>query len=193
MPSHPVRTGNSWAIVLLTVAFATAGCGNFAAADSAPEPSTSVEEPAAMKSSPGLGGTALVCGQPFPTPTEKGLTFVGRFPATATVAERRLTGTVALTSQVRLRGMATPRADLFLVRSGRVATLPVPQDLVGVLWDLSPGDAISIPGEATLISCDAGAAPLPPGGYQLFARVVVVPDQGDRAEFFGGPWSVDLR
>lgn len=193
MPDRPVRMGNSVAVLLLTIAFAAAGCGNFAAADSGPKSSTSAEEPVAMKPSQGFGGTALVCGQPFQTPAEKGLTFAGRFPATATVAERRLTGTVDLTSQISIRGMAMPRADLFLVRSGRVATLPVPQDLVGVLWDLSPGDAISIPGEATLISCDAGAAPLSPGGYQLFSRVVVVPDQAERAEFFGGPWPVELR
>jgi hypothetical protein len=178
---------------MLTIVLATAGCGNFAAAGSGPEPSNSVEEPAAMNSSQGPVGTALACGQPFPTSTEKGLTFAGRFPATVAVAERRLTGTVAITSQISLRGMVTPRADLFLVRSGRVVTLPVPQDLVGVLWDLSPGDAISMPGEATLISCDAGKALLSPGGYQLFARVVVVPDQGDRAEFLGGPWPVELR
>jgi hypothetical protein len=81
------------------------------------------------------------------------------------------------------------RAEAFLVRDGLLVTLPLPQDSVGVLWDLVPGATKSVPAEASLVSCATGAA-LEPGSYDLFVRVVLAPDEGGQVESVGGPWSV---
>jgi hypothetical protein len=89
--------------------------------------------------------------------------------------------------------VAAPRADGFLVRDGRVATVPVAQDALGVRWDLAAGQVERLPGEASLTTCGPGGGPVEPGDYELYARVVLVPDDGARMEAFGGPFPVRVR
>ncbi|MFJ9027123.1 hypothetical protein ACIRQP_01100 [Streptomyces sp. NPDC102274] len=142
---------------------------------------------------PPVGATVLECGRPF-GPTAGGvLTLTGRFPASVPPGEPAVTGTVEATSPVAVRGVVLPRADVFLVRHGRVATVPAAQDSMGIRWDLTAGKAERLPGEAALVSCDPGGGRVRPGTYELYARVVFTPDDGAGTESFGGPWSLEVR
>ncbi|MQS16702.1 hypothetical protein F7Q99_32070 [Streptomyces kaniharaensis] len=146
-----------------------------------------------MNPTPSTGTTAVECGRPFRPPASGALGLTGSFPSTAEAGARVVAGTVEATSRVALRGVVTPAAEVFLVRQGRVVTVPVPQDSLGVRWDLSPGQTERLPGEAALTSCDPGGGPVPPGSYELYARVVVRPDDGPAVESFGGPWPLEVR
>jgi hypothetical protein len=179
-------------MLLLAVVFATASCGG-AAVGGAPGPEASSKERVTVDPAPSAGTTAPKCGQPFRPPPAGGLTLTGRFPATTPAGERVVTGTVEVTSRVAVRGVVSPNADVFLVQDGRVATMPVPKDAMGVLWDLAPGETKRLPGEATLVSCDPGSGPLRPGSYELYAWVTIIPDNGGRVESFGGPWPLEVR
>lgn len=191
MPNRQEHAG--WtAMLLLAVVVATAGCGGGSAVGGRPEPEASIEEHVTGPA-PVIGTTALECGQPFRPPAGGGLTLTGRFPATAPAGERAVTGTVEVTSREAVRGVVTPRADVFLVRDGRVATVPMAQDLMGIRWDLAPGKIEHLPGEARLVSCDPGGGSVRPGTYELYARVVFTPDDGAGVESFGGPWPLELR
>jgi hypothetical protein len=131
------------------------------------------------------------------------LTLTGRFPAVAPAGAQVVGGVVEVTSRVLVRGVVLPQAEVFLVRDGRVATMPVLQDAMGVRLELAPGRTERLPGEATLVSCEPGTGPVHPGTYQLYARVVLTPDSGapddwapDRGasvESFGGPWPLEVR
>jgi hypothetical protein len=142
---------------------------------------------------PAAGGTVLRCGQPFRPSVDGRLTLTGRFPTAASAGERVVAGTVQVTSAVAARGVVAPGADVFLVRDGRLATLPMPQDAMGIRWDLTPGRTERLPGTATLASCEPGGGSLSPGAYELYARVVFTPDDGPDVESFGGPWPLDVR
>lgn len=142
---------------------------------------------------PFIGAIVLECGQPFRPPAGGGLTLTGSFPATVRAGEPAVTGTVEVTSRKEARGVTSPGADVFLVRDGRVATVPVPQDAIGVRWDLAPGRTERLPAEATLVSCDPGGGTVPPGTYELYARVLFTPDDGVGVESFGGPWPLEVR
>ncbi|MGW0709860.1 hypothetical protein ACWD4G_28550 [Streptomyces sp. NPDC002643] len=147
-----------------------------------------------MASETGVGTTALLCGQPFRPPATVGvLALTGRFPAAVPAGEESVVGTVEATSRTAVRGLAAPVAEVFLVRDGRVVTLPVARDLIGVPWDAAPGESRRLTGEATLVSCDPDVGPLPPGAYDLYARVVIIPDGGAPVESFGGPWPLEVR
>jgi hypothetical protein len=121
------------------------------------------------------------------------LTLTGRFPAAAPAGAGVVSGVVEVTSRVPVRGVVLPRAEVFLVRDGRVATVPVPQDAMGARLDLAPGRTEQLPGEAALASCEPGVGPVPPGIYELYARVVFTPDGGASVESFGGPWPLQVR
>jgi hypothetical protein len=62
----------------------------------------------------------------------------------------------------------------------------------GAVTDRTAGEAKSVPAEAGLASCETGE-PLEPGTYELYARVMVIPDDGGSVESFGGPWPVEVR
>jgi len=138
--------------------------------------------------------TALGCGRPFRVPAGAGpLTLTGRFPAAAPAGAQVVGGVVEVASRVPVRGVVLPQAEVFLVRDGRVATMPVLQDALGLRLELAPDRAERLTGEATLMSCQPGAGPVPPGSYQLYARVVFTPDDGASVESFGGPWPLQVR
>ncbi len=179
------------AVLLLAVVLATAGCGGGAAPGGALEPGASLKENGTVDSAPVTAITALECGQPFRSPGGRGLTLTGRFPTTAPVGAQVVTGTVEVTSREAIRGVVAPRADVFLVRDGHVAPVPAAQDLIGVQWDLAPGEVESLPGEAVLGSCDPEG--VRPGTYELYVRVVLTPDDKASMESFGGPWPLKVQ
>ncbi len=180
--------------LLLTAVTTVAGCAG-SGAGGAPDSTTPPKERASVNSAPPTGTTAIECGQPFRPPTGGPLALTARFPTTASLAEGRVvTGTVEATSQVAVRGVVTPRADVFLVGDGRVTTVPTPQDAVGVRWSLAAGQVERLPADLTLAACGEDAGPVPPGTYQLYARVVLTPDDGAAGvESFGGPWPIEVR
>src|SRR5262249_16519524 len=86
------------------------------------------------------GITALGCGRPFRMPAGAGLlALTGRFPAVAPAGAQVVSGAVEVTSGVPTRGVVLPQAEVFLVRDGRVATVPVLQDALGLRLELAPG------------------------------------------------------
>jgi len=190
----PDRRGNAGrtAILVFGVVLAAAGCAGEAVGGS-PEPETSPKERVTVDPTPATHTTALECGQPFTSSAGGGLTLTGRFPATVPAGERAVTGTVEITSRAAVRGVLTPRADVFLVRDGRIATVPVAQDASGVEWDLAPGKVESMPGDVALVSCGPDGGSVRPGTYELYARVVMTSDDGASVESFGGPWPLDVR
>jgi hypothetical protein len=146
-----------------------------------------------MSPTPAVGNTAITCGQPLRIPSDDRLILKGGFPANSATGQRTVAGTVEVTSRITLKGVTAPQADVFLAQDGRAVTVPAPQDLMGVRWDLAAGVNKHLPAEITLSSCAPGGEPLPPGRYELYARVVVVADDGARVESFGGPWAFELR
>jgi hypothetical protein len=92
-----------------------------------------------------------------------------------------------------VRGVAAPHADMFLVKGGRVVTLPVPQDAVGVRWQLAAGVPKRVSGEVTLVSCEPDGGRLGPGTYELYARIAVFPDSGPVLEFIGPVGTLDVQ
>jgi hypothetical protein len=141
---------------------------------------------------PGAGVTGVRCGQPVRATAGGGLSLVGRFPGAATVGELQVAGRVDVTSPVAVRGVAAPHADMFLVKAGRVVTLPAPHDAVGVWWDLAAGVPKSVSGEVMLVSCESGGGRLRPGTYELYARIAVFPDSGRVVEFIGPVGTLDV-
>ncbi|WP_460849472.1 hypothetical protein [Phytohabitans suffuscus] len=182
MPARRRFAGPALAVLLA----ALAGCG---AGTETPAPDTSPpQETATVDTAPPTGITALRCGAPFTPPTGGGLYLTGRFPAEAAASGPTVTGTVVVNSPRAVRGVATPRAEIILVRDGRVAAVPAPQDSVAAVLDLKPSQPRELPGDAALTSCGA----LAPGSYQVYARVVFTPDSGTPVESFGGPWPIQL-
>lgn len=151
-----------------------------------------------MDAPPSSAPTALECGRPFLPPARGGLTLTARFPLAVSRSEQAVSGAVEVASENEVvRGVATLAAEVFLVRDGQVATLPLPQDLVGMRLEVSPGRVERLPAQATLSPCDPGGAAadglLRPGTYQLYARVVLSRDDGSILESVGGPWPLEVR
>ena len=142
---------------------------------------------------PSGDGTTPACGQLFVPPAGTGEELTGQFPATARVGEGTLTGSVELTAPASVRAVITPAADAFLVRDGRVVTMPVPQDLSGRRLLMSAGQVEKVPAVAALTPCDPSVSALPAGSYQLYARVILNDDDGTGRAVVGGPWTVELR
>lgn len=130
----------------------------------------------------------VACGRAFKLPASDELRLVGRFPESVRAGQQAVSGTVEVTSKEAVRGVAAQRADAFLVREGRVVTTPLAQDAMGIRWDLAAGETKSMPGTASLVSCEPNGGPLPRGDYQLYAQVVLTPDDGAPTRAFGGPW-----
>ena len=100
---------------------------------------------------------------------------------------------VEVTSREAMRGVAPAAADIFLVLDDQVVATPVPQDAIGIRWELAAGETRTMPALASLASCEPEGGPLPPGDYELYARVVVSPDDGAAQPAFGGPWRLRVR
>ncbi|MCA2215996.1 hypothetical protein [Jidongwangia harbinensis] len=143
-----------------------------------------------MASKPGIDDIA--CGRPFRGTAGGELTMVARFPATAAAAAGTVTGTVEVTAERAVRGVAGPRAQAFLVRDGRVVSMPMAQDLSGRRWAVAPGGTERLPADVVLVSCEPGGAPLPPGRYELWTRLVVTPDDGPGVASLAGPWPFEI-
>lgn len=146
-------------------------------------------EESRVKSEPG----EVRCGRPFRLPAPAGVRLVARFPENVSAGEQTVSGIVEVASREAMRGVAAPAADVFLVREDLVVTMPLAQDAIGVRWELAAGETRSMPAVASLLSCEPGGAPLPPGRYELFARVVLTPDDGAAQRAFGGPWRLRVR
>jgi hypothetical protein len=187
------RTGTllSLALVLLLAAGCASGASGAASGGQAgPSP-----EEAAMATdlpaSPAPG--VLECGARFASTPGGALSVTGRFPTAARAGEQMVAGTVAVAAKRgEARGVVTPQAEAFLVRDGRIVTLPVPQDAVGQRLDLTDGSVQSMPATVTLVPC-SGDGVLPAGSYDLYVRVVLNHDDGTRADSLGGPWPLEVR
>lgn len=177
-----LRTG-AWTGLVLAAALVVTGCGDQHAATGPPTEETTVDAASA---------DALGCGQRFTPPPDGTLTLTPRFPATARAGEPMLSGTVEVSGAASVRGIASPRADVFLVQGGRIVAEPMDKDSVGFMVDLAAGESLSLPGDAVLVSCSPPAAPLPAGAYELWTHVTVIADDGTRADGFGGPSSVTI-
>jgi hypothetical protein len=105
-----------------------------------------------------------------------------------------LSGSVEVTGgKNRVEGVSSPTPEVFLVRGGRIVTLPPPQDLIGMRMDLDPGEVVELPAQAGLTSCEPGTGSLSPGIYQIYARVVLNLDNGSTVESVAKPLSLRLR
>jgi hypothetical protein len=133
------------------------------------------------------------CGRPFQLPAPVGLRLVARFPNSVPAGQQTVGGMVEVTSRDAMRGVAPAAADVFLVRDERVVTTPVAQDAIGIRWELAAGETRTMPALASLVSCEPDGGPLPPGGYELYARLVVTADNGAAQPAFGGPWRLGVR
>lgn len=133
------------------------------------------------------------CGRPFRLPAAGGLRLVARFPESVQAGQPAVSGRVEVTSREAMRGVAAPAADVFLVRDDQVVAMPMPQDAIGVSWELAPSETRSVPAMASLVSCGSHGGPLPPGRYELYARMVLTPDDGAAQRAFGGPWRLGVR
>jgi hypothetical protein len=133
------------------------------------------------------------CGRPFRLPAAGGLRLIARFPDCVHAGQQAVGGRVEVTSREAMRGVAAPAADVFLVRDDQVVAMPMPQDAIGVQWELAAGETRSVPAVASLVSCGSHGGPLPPGRYELYARMVLVPDDGGVQRAFGGPWRLGVR
>lgn len=194
---HASRTTRMRLSLALLLLLGASGCGGGVA----PGGSTglkSPEENATMDRSPSTSSTALQCGRPFRLPSGGGLSLTGRFPSVVSSSEQTVSGTVEVASENEdVRGVITSSADVFLVWNGRIATLPLPQDLVGMRLELGPGKVEKLSAQAALSPCDPGAGAangsLRPGSYELYARVVLNHDDGSSLESIGGPWPLEVR
>ena len=134
----------------------------------------------------------LECGAAV-VPTGGVLTVTGHFPRAVSADEQLVKGTVAVAAKLgEVRGVVTPQADAFLVRDGRIVTLPMAQDAVGRSLDLADGKVEKMPAMATLVPCSGGGV-LAAGAYDLYVRVVLNHDDGSRVDSLGGPWPLEVR
>jgi hypothetical protein len=118
---------------------------------------------------------------------------VARFPERVRAAQQAVTARVEVTSRDAMRAVAAPAVDVFLVRDDQIVAMPIPQDAIGARWELAAGETRSVPATASLVSCAPTGDPLAPGRYELYARLVLTPDDGATQRAFGGPWPLDVR
>lgn len=117
----------------------------------------------------------------------------GRFPEAVSTDEQVITGSVEVAAKPNeAGGVVTPQAEAFLVRDGRIVTLPMPQDSVGRTLDLAEGRVERMTAMATLVPCSGGGV-LATGTYDIYVRVVLNHDDGSRADSLGGPYPLEVR
>jgi hypothetical protein len=177
--------------LLAVLALVVAACDSGSVSGSV-EPEASREE-SVSGGEPANGPGEVVCGRAFELPAAGGLRLVGQFPERVAAGQPTVSGMVEVTSEEAVRGVAAAGADVFLVRDGRVVTTPLAQDAMGIRWDLAAGETASLPGTGSLVSCEPDGGPVPPGGYELYVRVVLVPDDATTPQAsFGGPWPLQV-
>jgi hypothetical protein len=188
------RTSIPLSFALVLVLLLAAGCASGASGAASGEqrtPSPEESMTSDLPTSPAPVG--LECGAPFDPTTGGVLTVTGHFPAAVSADEQIVTGTVAVVAKgSEARGVVTPQAEAFLVRDGRIVTLPMPQDSVGRRLDLAGRRVERMPAMATLVPCSGGGV-LATGTYDLYVRVVLNHDDGSRADSLGGPWPLEVR
>lgn len=180
-----------WLVLSLLVA----GCGTVGTGASQGRLATTPEERAMaadLPATPTAG--ALECGARI-HPEHGLLRLTGRFPVSAPAGAQQVDGTVRVTARTTagsVKGaVVSPRADAFLVRDGRIVTLPLAQDSVGRRVDLADGREVSLPVTAGLVAC-SGEGTLAPGAYDLYARVVLILEDGSRTDSIAGPWPLQV-
>jgi hypothetical protein len=173
------KGGRAWPLLAVLV-LGVAGCGGGGSVEA---------EESRVNSDPG----DVQCGRQFQLPGPVGLRLVARFPESVPAGQQTLSGKVEVTSRKAMRGVAPAAADVFLVRDDQVVTTPVPQDAIGIRWELAAGETRAMPALASLVSCEPDGGPLASGGYELYARVVVTTDDGAAQRAFGGPWRLRVR
>jgi hypothetical protein len=191
------RTGRGLTLALLLLLTGT-GCGGGVDAGGSASQQTSIREEHADVNVVPSAPAALECGSPFSPPSGGRLTLTGHFPPVVRATEQAVSGTVKVTSETDdVRGVITTNADAFLVRNGLIATLPLPQDLVGMRLELARGEVEQLPARASLSPCSSGGGDgggsLRPGTYELYARVLLSHDDGSSLESIGGPWLLEVR
>lgn len=179
---------------LVVVLLMAAGCGSGAPGE---RTTTSPEAAMATDVPTSSGPAGLECGAPLDPQAEGELRISVRFPATVAAAEQMASGTVEISAsrsatRSAARGVVTPLAEAFLVREGRVVTLPVPQDAVGRSVELTEGRVEQLPAMVSLLACSGGQA-LASGTYDLYVRVVLNHEDGTRTDSLGGPWPLAVR
>ncbi len=176
--------------VSVAVVLLCAGCGGGTVVPEQPTPRP--EESMATDLPTSSGSPGLECGALFEGESGGDLKVTGRFPAAVSAGQQVVSGTVDIAATGSgARGVVTPQAEAFLVREGRIVTLPVPQDAVGRVLDLSDGRVVQMPAMADLTPCAAGTD-LPSGSYDLYVRVVLNRQDGTRADSLGGPWPLEV-
>jgi hypothetical protein len=135
----------------------------------------------------------VACGRAFQLPAPGELRLTGRFARRVAADKQIVSGTVEITAEKALRGVAAAAADAFLVRDGRVVTTPLPQDAVGVRWEPAAGEKKTVPVVASLLSCEPGGEPLAAGDYELYASFVLTPNDGAPTTAYGGPWPLTVE
>jgi hypothetical protein len=141
----PSTIAATLALVLLA-----AGCGSGAVWEERRAPTPEESMPTDLPAP--LGSTGLECGASFLGTAGGELAVTGRFPNAVSSDEQMVSGTVEVSpTRSDARGVVTPQADAFLVRDGRIVTLPMPQDAVGRQLDLTDGTAEQLPAMASLI------------------------------------------
>lgn len=178
-------------LLMVVLAAAVTACGEDSEEGGAsvqPEQSQTSEQSQAA-AQPG----EVACGRSFELPAPGDLRLTGRFARRVPAGEQIVSGTVEVTAEKAVRGVAAAAADAFLVRDGRVVTTPLPQDAVGVRWDLAAGEKKSVPAVASLLSCEPGGKPLAAGDYEVYAQFVLTPNDGPPATAYGGPWPLTVE
>ena len=169
---------------MVILAFGVTACGSDSGGGGSVEPMQSQ-----AASQPG----EVACGRPFQLPAPGELRLTARFAKRVPAGEQTVSGTVEITSEHAVRGVAAAAADAFLVRAGRVVTTPLPQDAIGARWELAADATRSVPAIASLRSCEQGGEPLAPGDYELYAQFVLTPDGGAPTTSYGGPWPLTVE
>ena len=113
---------------------------------------------------------------------------VVHLPAVADAGADLVSGTVDVTPEHG--GVTTRYADVVIARDGRVVVEPMPKDLMGVA--VEAGSTSEVTATASLRSCVDGE-PLPPGDYEAYVVVRIVPDGGDPVDLVSGPHGLVLR
>jgi hypothetical protein len=129
----------------------------------------------------------------------------------AEVTGGRLTGTATVTNggSHRISGFTGVVPDYFVVGDARVVTTPAARRENAIALDLAPGNTKAFPVDIALVRCDASAteaadktpmsagppgSPLPPGDYQVIARLSVFTGTGNAETLLQtGPIAFRLR
>ena len=189
----PSRRASLALIAAQSVALVIAGCSGTSTASGTISPTKPTGGASTVSTEPVARPAALDCGEQFQLPSPGPLTLTPHFPATVGRDPQPVTGSVDATSNAAVHGVGPGRAEAFLVRDGRVVTMPVAQDSVGVLWDLAPGAVRTVPADVAVVSCEGDGTELEPGAYQLYVRVVLTPGDGPPVASYGGPSPVQLQ